>query len=111
MLKINTVIVRENTKEAVINALVELSDLDADFTGDNGDEYLWNKAKAKGFENNRDYVLNEIKDDNKVSMIDNFFRLWLGNDNYYKDYDYNILLDKESKNIVVISLSFVTETE
>ena len=57
-------------KESLKVALAEISETDADFIGDNGDDYLWDDARAAGFETNFDYVFDQIVEENNPVIID-----------------------------------------
>ena len=80
-------------KESLKAALAEISETDADFIGDNGDDYLWDAARAAGFETNFDYVFDQIKDDDEKTLIKRFFDFWVGHDSYYEAYDYIVEYD------------------
>lgn len=112
MLEVKSVLVEESTKEGIIDALIKLSDFDADFIGDNVDEYLWDEAKEQGFENNRDYTLNKIKDIKNTDlsrMIEDFLYLWMRYDDYYyQEHDYSVVKD-ENKNIISISVAYIID--
>lgn len=57
---LKTVVVgKENLKEKLFELL---NCVDADFTGENGEEYLWSWAKEEGFESNLDYELKNAKE-------------------------------------------------
>lgn len=48
--------VNGKTREDLLTALASLGEIDADFNGENGVEYLWDEVwKANGFENMKDY--------------------------------------------------------
>lgn len=78
-------------------ALYEISNFDCDFNGDNGEEYLWDSAKEKGFSTNVDYVISEVmKNECLYDVINEFFKMWMGYDNYYEDYDFSIIEEEYS---------------
>lgn len=85
------------TKEDVVNYLKNIADeYDDDFNGDNGEDYLWDEAKWKGYSNNADYCINEVmeqfeKDNDLVKSIKNFFKLWLCSDDYYDSYKISVI--------------------
>ena len=56
----STAVLKDNSKESMKTALLELAEFDSDFNGDNGDEYLWDEAKEAGYENNAKYVTDEV---------------------------------------------------
>ena len=80
-----------NTKEDVIRLLMNLSDCDLDFNGENGKEYL--RDEAEGFESTQAYCLSvaEQKPTPK-EMIETFIEMWLGEDGYYDEYDLGIIV-------------------
>ena len=91
-------------KEAVLNALCNLSNCDNDFNGENGKEYLW--EKAQGYKSNRDYLLNRVSViDNIDTMIYKYFDEWIGSDSYYDSYEYEIITDNND-NITAIVLAY-----
>lgn len=82
----------DNTKDDIIEYLKDVAEYDNDFSGENGEDYLWDKAREKGFESNADYCINEVmtqyeEDGDIKKAIENFFELWLGSDGYYDEYD------------------------
>lgn len=109
MLNIYSESVKEQTLDSVFDALMSISETDLDFIGENGVEYLWEDATE--FESNREYVFNEIRNMENMTLtraIETFFYMWLRYDNFYQEYDYDIAKD-ENENIVAISLAFITD--
>ena len=91
-------------KEAVLGALYNFGAGDNDFNGDNGKDYLW--EKAQGYESNRDYLLNRVSViDNIDAMIYKYFDEWIGSDSYYDSYEYEIITDNND-NITAIVLAY-----
>lgn len=93
----------ENSEMELLDALDNLARLvDNDFSGENGDEYLWEDTIESGFDCNADYVYNYIKVDieqgyyNKYSVdtvryaniVEDYLDMWMGHDGYYINYDY-----------------------
>lgn len=76
-------------KENILNALSNLY-TDEDFVGNNGKEFTNENALKNGFKSTQDYVIDKLKksDKNGYDLIDLFLEKWLGDDNYYGDYDY-----------------------
>lgn len=71
-------------KESVLDALRRMGENDCDFSGENGEGYLWDGAKESGFESNLDYVIESIKDiDDLDELIKEFVKSWMGEDDYY----------------------------
>ena len=96
----------------LLEALLSFAeDYDNDFNGQNGEEYLWDDAKEAGFSSNAEYLLDDLDkayptDDR--TLIAEYFSEWLGHDNYYHDYDFNIIVNKDDE-IQHIILAFTTE--
>ena len=70
--------------------LSSLSQFDADFTGDNGEEYLWEVAKAEGYECNMDYLIDKVIKDceekgitNVAKIVERYAEAWERSDHYY----------------------------
>lgn len=68
--------------------LSSLSQFDADFTGDNGEEYLWDAAK--GYESNMDYLIDKVIKDceekgitNVAKIVERYAEAWERLDHYY----------------------------
>ena len=92
-------------KGEIEDALLKLSEFDADFSGDNGDEYLWDIAREKGFETNAEYLISTLKDvESPERKAEEFFKGWIEDDGYYQDYQYAV---NEVGDKVVVSLAFV----
>jgi hypothetical protein len=94
---------KEDSEIQLLEALDELArNWDKDFSGENGEDYLWEDAKDEGYECNADYVFNYIKESiedghyNKYSInsiryatiVEDYLDMWLGSDNYYGAYNY-----------------------
>lgn len=84
-----------------IDCICDIASFDLDFTGENGEDYLWDEAREKGFNNNLDFVRVSLKDlfyykdtrekANLYDICDKFFDMWLNNDGYYNEYNYTII--------------------
>lgn len=92
-INLKTVVVKnENVKESLFELF---SSVDADFNGENGEDYLWDCAKENGFESNLEYELKNAKEkygDNLEEVIKEVISsaevTWGG---YYSDWETNIL--------------------
>lgn len=100
---VTTIMNKENLKEKLFEVF---SKVDADFTGENGDDYLWNEAKEKGFMSNLEYSLEEAKikysgDTENIirEVIKNAQTTW---DGYYSDWAEQIISNGED---VIVSIS------
>lgn len=107
-LSLDLVKVEPNNRESLLNALRSLSEIDCDFSGDNGFEYNWDITNEEGFDSNVDYVINEVKDiDDDLECINKFLAEWMGDDYYYQQYEMKCLTD-DNGNIIAISLATVS---
>ena len=98
-------VITRNNRDDVMQALLEISMGDADFSGENGDEYLW--EEAKGFESNADYVLSIASQaQSTLNIIRTFVSMWMDRDCYYVDYDLEI---SELNGIISISVAYMTD--
>ena len=127
MNSINMKLVKVNgkTRKDLFVALSELGELDCDFNGENGLEYLWEVVwNANGFksfddyeekeydldeeddyeeiklkyESNMEYLLDLLKEEiADKDVIEQYISNWVGNDGYYKDYILDVVYDKNGK--------------
>lgn len=74
----------------VETALVELGTIDSDFCGSNGDDFLWEEAKDKGFETNAEFLANyvtsyseRLPNKSVVDYCNRFTEEWMKRDSYY----------------------------
>jgi len=102
-------VAQNENKAELLTALCDIATRsDDDFTGVNGNNYLWDSAEQGGFETNMDYVLSLIKDDMDINTIlKTFFKNWVGSDIYYDSYDYDYTIMPSGE--VVIALSYIHE--
>lgn len=117
--------VKDGTREELIKALACLGEqVDADFSGDNGWDYLWDRVwEENGFNNyedwqmngepvlkyesNLDYLCNMVKDvKDDVECIETFLQDWLYYDSYYKDYQYDLLMDSNGITAIVLAYTY-----
>ena len=56
------VTVNGKTREDLLVALASIGEIDADFNGDNGIEYLWDNVDSTKYKNNMEYLLDTLKD-------------------------------------------------
>lgn len=97
----------DGTREGVLGDLRDFANIDLDFNGENGKDYLWDKARDAGFETNVDYVISEVgKIDDLEEAIKVFFDLWMQNDYYYESYSVGAI--KKDDTIIALSIVFVT---
>lgn len=75
----------ENTREGAEDFAMDIAKCDADFIGDNGNEYLWEDASE--FETNAEYAWSIAeKEDTVPEMLEKFVDVWMETDSYYGDY-------------------------
>ena len=101
MNNINMKLVKVNgkTREDLLVALVSLGEIDADFNGDNGIEYLWDNVDSTKYESNMKYLLDTLKDkETDKELIEEYVSSWIGRDSYYKEHILEVVYD-ESGNL------------
>lgn len=74
-------------------ALISLSDLDNDFNGRNGEEYLSTEAREYGCESNQEYLVRTLSEEFKAGkfeeeheVVDAFCERWCGADDFFEEY-------------------------
>ena len=90
-------------KESIINALSFISD--EDLNGNNGEEYLWEDAKASGCKTNREYLMQVLRNSqyNTIAVLtDLYLKTWLEHDYYYQEYDFKYIILNDTAVISVI---------
>ena len=100
MNNINMKLVKVNgkTREDLLTALASLGDIDADFNGENGIEYLWDGVDSAKYESNMEYLLDTLKDkETDKELIEEYVNSWIGRDNYYKDHILDVVYDDNEK--------------
>lgn len=74
----------ETSKEEILDILSNF--YDEDFCGNNGTDYNWIETDEGGYNSNQQYVLATIRESDIVRPLDiiqKYFDMWLGRDNYY----------------------------
>ena len=100
MNNINMKLVKVNgkTREDLLVALASLGEMDADFNGENGIEYLWESVDKDKYESNMEYLLDVLKDkETDKELIEEYISDWIGCDNYYKDHILDVVYDENGK--------------
>lgn len=100
MNNINMKLVKVNgkTREDLLVALASISEIDADFNGDNGTEYLWDNVDSTKYESNMEYLLDTLKDkETDKELIEEYVSSWIGRDSYYKEHILEVVYDKNGK--------------
>ena len=100
--KIKIVQVVAGYRKDLLVALKRIGDDDKDFTGENGEQYLW--KEARGFKSNREYLIDKVKDiESDTECVKTFFETWKKNDSFYKDAEYQFI---ENRNGYVEAIEF-----
>jgi len=77
------------TPEDLVLFLQSFTYIDADISGDNGDEYLWDDARKAGYNTNAEFLANYVVENNKGASVKEcakaFTEEWLSRDSYYED--------------------------
>jgi hypothetical protein len=85
-------------RQDLLDALARLSEMDADFCGENGSEYLWDCVDETKYSSNMDYLLNTLKNlRSDKELIERFVSLWLDKDTYYLEHILEVTYDKTGK--------------
>lgn len=113
-LELKTAIVYDiNIKKYIKSALITLSCDDADWSGNNGQEYLRKEAKDAGYDNNADYFADKFVDalpEDYVRaavrpVIESYVNAWIGHDSYYKEYQLEVTDGTVGE--MIISLAYI----
>ena len=128
--------IEPNNRESLLNALRSISDWDSDFNGslvdlrqevwdENGyssyisyaricmglepDENTDSSGEPKlKYKSNQDYYIDCVKNiDSDEKCIKTFLAYWLGEDNFYKKWEYSLIKNDENK-IVALSVAEIT---
>lgn len=90
--------VEGKTRQDLLNALASLGEMDLDFCGENGSDYLWENIDQEKYESNMEYLLDILKDvESDKELIEQFISKWIDGDNYYQDHILDVVYDKNSK--------------
>ena len=96
-------------RESLIATLSSFGELDNDFNGTNGKDFLWEEAEKEGFDCNKDYLVNHISlmpataTDEKI--IYEYFDYWLGS---YRLRNIQVITD-DNGNAECIAMAYVME--
>lgn len=90
--------VNEKTREDLLIALKTLGEMDNDFNGANGMEYLWDNVDSEKYESNMEYLLDVLKNkESDKELIEEYIADWIGKDSYYKQYILDVIYDDNGK--------------
>lgn len=96
-------VINLNEKGSLHGGLSELTD--ADFNGENGEEYACEKARAEGFECDLDYYYNKAKNkyvaDHKAIISYVLNKCY--EHHYYSDFNYHIVNMNDNQICVVVA--------
>lgn len=99
----------QDTPHEVDYFLTNLSQMDEDFNGNNGEEYLWEKAKKAGFKSNSEYALFEAgKQPDLAKRIEEFVKIWMESDGFYEEY--HLKIQRKGKKLFISLAFFVGES-
>lgn len=97
-INMNLVKVNGKTREDLLTALRSLGEMDLDFCGANGSEYLWDSVDEDEYESNMEYLLDTIKEmKSDKKLIEKYVANWVGRDSYYSDYILDVIYDDNGK--------------
>lgn len=96
-----------NDRDEILDKLSRMY-TDNDFNGENGTEYISEKAKEAGYESEQDFVINRLKksDLKKYDLINAFCLDWFTSSSSYLDYDFHIV---EHAGATIVTIVFVGE--
>lgn len=95
-LNMKLVKVHGKTRSDLVNALTELAQIDADFIGENGPDYLWDEVDASKYDSNMAYLFDALKDiKNDQEFIAEFIARWINADNYYHSSVLDVIYDEQ----------------
>lgn len=91
----NSLMVEEiKNKDDLKKMLVWMGNIDCDFNGENGLEYLWDEAKIKEYQSNAEYLADMVVDNYDRDIFDEEFIVgcagkfteeWANRDHYYTE--------------------------
>lgn len=91
----NTLMVEEiKNKDDLKKMLVWMGNVDSDFNGENGSEYLWDEARIKEYQSNAEYLADMVVDNYDRDTFDEEFIVdcagkfaeeWANRDHYYTE--------------------------
>lgn len=103
MVELKLVKVNGDTRNDLLNALSELASMDADFSGENGSEYLW--KEAVGFKSNADYLLNAVKDmPTDEDVINAFISGWINSDSFYNSFKTDVTYNNGKAECIALAV-------
>lgn len=106
------VVEKPGDMESLKKAFIDLADTDADFSGENGDDYLRDEVREAGYESNAEYYAEKVikegieNGQTQVQMLENYLGVWIGGDSYYKEYDYTWQTDGDDLKAVAVAISY-----
>ena len=98
-----------NHKETLLKVLKSIGEIDADFNGDNGTDYLWNQVDKELYNSNLDYVLALIASETDESkIVDIFFREWMRNSGGYYSHWRTEIITNNFNEVQFIAFAYCT---
>ena len=90
--------VEGTTRQDLLDALASLGEMDADFCGENGIDYLWENVDKNKYKSNMEYLLDVLKDTKTdKEFIEAYISNWIGCDSYYKGHILDVVYDENGK--------------
>ena len=90
--------VNGKTREDLLKALATLGEMDADFSGENGIEYLWAGVDENKYESNMEFLLDVVNNnETDKEVIERYIKRWIEDDNYYVNYILDVVYDNNGK--------------
>ena len=98
--------VKIGSRDDLLSKLEKNGNIDCDFNGENGDEYLWGEFDSSKYKSNLEYMLAKVKNiEDDTEAINTFFNVWMDRENnYYNKYREKVLTNDEGQ---VYAFSFM----
>lgn len=102
--QIRTAVITKDTN--LKDALFNLFNIDEDHNGNNGEEYLTEDAKEKGYKCNLDYWIDDVLLNVRgiYYIVGQIVQEFLDNDSYYLDMSFEI---QEHQDITFVAISWI----
>lgn len=104
-----------NEKRHLLDALRELAEIDTNFNGENGEEYLWKEAKEynesleegskERFYNNMEYLLFQLRDLNDRELVEQYLAGWIERDHYWAAYEYEVVRNGDVIDAIALAIT------
>ena len=99
-----------NHKDALLKTLKSIGEIDADFNGDNGADYLWNHVDKELYNSNLDYILNLIASEtDERKIVDIFFSEWMRNSGGYYNHWRTEIITNHFNEVQFIAFAYTSQ--